>query len=200
MLKQVTSLAFIFLMALTGLCIYYVFMRAPLNNKVPKQSIVSKKVNSDLTKQIRRHVQKDLWISSDDSRLHHQMISPYSTLVASPKGNHVELIEVMQGMKCYLQEKIETEKDPVQHIRLIESDLGTYRYADHHFDAPQVFLALFRLPGNHLNTHLDLDTAFLKGVAEDVSLSFTQNSPDFQAKKFKANVQTKKPTYDPKST
>lgn len=143
------------------------------------------------TKQMRSGVQKDLWMSEDGVRLHHRMLSPRSILTAYPKGENFELVEEMQGMKCYLQETVEEGEAPVQQIRFIESESGTFRYSDLHFDARQVFLALFRLDGNTLETHLEFDQAFLKGVAEEVSLSFAENSPDFHAEKFKAHIRPK---------
>ena len=141
-------------------------------------------------KQMRSGVSKDLWISnSEKGRLHHHIESPRSILIAVPHGNHFKLVEQMIGMKCYFQEKIE-EEDGVttQNIRYLQSGEGTYRYTDHFFDAQSVFFALYRLPGETLTTHLDTKDAYLKGVAEEVSLSFSDGSPNFHAEKFKAQI------------
>ena len=140
--------------------------------------------------QIRTGVSKDLWITDETlERLHHHIESPHSILTIYNHGSHLELIEKMKGMKCYLQEKIESDTDTfIQQIRFIESTEGTYHYSDHHFNAPSVFLALFRMPGQTLFTDLKLDQAFLKGVAQEVSLSFAEDRPNFHAQKFKAHV------------
>jgi hypothetical protein len=142
------------------------------------------------SKQMRKGVTKDLWISDKEhSRLHHHIESPRSILTAIPYGNRVELIEQMIGMKCYFQEKLENSAEgPVQHIRFLQSSEGTYRYTDQVFDAQSVFLALYRLPGDTLTTHLSTDDAYLKGVAEEVSLSFSSGTPNFHAEKFKAQI------------
>ena len=140
--------------------------------------------------QIRTGVSKDLWITDEAlGRLHHHIESPHSILTIYNHGNRLELIEKMEGMKCYLQEKIESDADTfIQQIRFIESTEGTYHYSDHHFNAPSVFLALFRIPGQTLFTDLKLEQAFLKGIAQNVSLSFAEDRPNFHAQKFKAHI------------
>lgn len=141
-------------------------------------------------KQMRSGVSKDLWISEKGAtRLHHHIESPRSILTAIPHENRIELVEQMIGMKCYFQEKIENEGgEVIQNIRHFQSEEGTYRYTDHYFDAHSVFLALYRLPGETLITNLDTKDAYLKGVAEEVTLSFSEGSPDFHAEKFKAQI------------
>jgi len=141
-------------------------------------------------KQMRSGVSKDLWISEKGTtRLHHHIESPRSILTAIPHGNRIELVEQMIGMKCYFQERIDDEKgEVIQNIRYLQSEEGTYRYTDHYFDAHSVFLALYRLPGETLITHLDTKDAYLKGIAEEVSLTFSGGTPDFHAEKFKAQI------------
>jgi len=191
MLQRTTIITLIILVTLTGLSVYHTLTRDKFE-AVKQEWKAPKEATCYPTKQMRSGVQKDLWMADDGLRLHHRMISPRSILTAYPKGENFELVEEMQGMKCYLQENIETGETMMQQIRFIESESGIYRYSDQHFDAHQVFLALFRLPGNQLTTHLDLDAAFLKGIAEEVSLSLAENSPDFQAEKFKAHIRPNK--------
>ena len=142
------------------------------------------------TKQMRSGVSKDLWISEKGTtRLHHHIESPRSILTAIPHENRIELVEQMMGMKCYFQEKLEDKGDEaIQSIRYLQSEEGTYRYTDHYFDAHSVFLALYRIPGETLTTHLDTKDAYLKGIAEEVTLSFSEGSPNFHAEKFKAQI------------
>jgi len=142
------------------------------------------------TKQMRTHVTKDIWYTQEGERLHHYIETPRSILTAYPNEDGIELVEQMQGMKCYCQEKIEeNEGEVIQQIRLIESEEGIYYYSNHHFDANRVFIALFRMPGKELQTTLNHENAFLKGVAERVSLSF-DHTTDFQAEKFKAQIRS----------
>lgn len=188
MLKRTTLFSLLFLMAITGLSLFFVL--APSNMPLTEESLWgSKEETLYPTRQMRSGVQKDIWVSAQNGRLHHLIKSPRSVLTAIPKGKNFELVEEMLGMKCYLQENLENGH---QQIRFIESHSGTYYYLDQRFIARQVFLALFRLPGQELKTELDYSAAFLKGVAEEVSLSFSQDSPNFHAEKFKAHIRPEK--------
>ncbi len=142
------------------------------------------------TEQQRFGVSKDLWIQdSEMGRLHHHIESPSSILTVVRNSKQTHLIEQMIDMKCYLQEKVEEEDGTItQQIRYIESKEGIYNYSDHHFDAPSVFLALFRIPGDRLPTKLNSDEAYLLGVGKEVSLSFLNGRPNFHAQKFKAHI------------
>jgi len=141
-------------------------------------------------KQMRSGVSKDLWLADQKSgRLHHHIESPRSILTAIQKEGHIELTEQMINMHCFSQEKIEEENGIFkQTIRYLESSEGTYHYADQLFDAHSVFLALYSLPGETLTLILDPKTAYLKGVADNVSLSFSDGAPNFRAEKFKAQI------------
>lgn len=141
------------------------------------------------TENIRTGVSKDLWIAENNHRLHHRIDSPSSTLTVIQKGDSMELIEHLVDMKCYLQEKIEDNYDGThQHIRYLESESGSYHYSSQLFDANSVFLALFRLQGSNLDTNLPAEDAYLQGIAQEVSLRFSDPSPDCHAKKFKAHI------------
>lgn len=191
MLKQATISGLILLSLLTGTSLYTIlnpYQKTDHQRRWNK----AEKGNLHPTEQIRYEVQKDLWISLETKRLHHRMTSPRSTLIAHPKGGHFTFIEKMEEMKCYLQERVEEKEKPTQQIRFIESELGTFCYSNLHFNADLVSLALFRLPGHSLQTQLDSNLAFLQGVAENVSLSFTESSPSFRAEKFKAQINPKK--------
>lgn len=187
MLRRATIIALSFLLLLTGTAFYTIFSGSNSSYEQQQQK-VPKEATLYPVRQTRSGVQKDLWMADEKTRLHHQMVSPRSVLTAFPKGNNFELVEEMQGMKCYLQENVEKDGRVMQQIRFIESESGTYHFSSQHFTAHEVFLALFRLPGSALETRLDFSEAFLKGVAQEVSLSFADNSPDFHAKKFKAQI------------
>ena len=191
MLRRTTVLTLVVLFAVTGASVYHVLTRGSLETAEQERK-APKEATCYPTKQMRSGLQKDLWMTDEGQRLHHRMISPRSILTAYPRGGNFELVEEMQSMKCYLQENIETGEKTMQQVRFIESESGTYHYSDQHFATHQVFLALFRLPGNQLETRLDFDAAFLKGIAQDVSLSFSENSPNFHAEKFKAQIRPNK--------
>ncbi|WP_316356434.1 hypothetical protein [Candidatus Neptunichlamydia sp. REUL1] len=194
MIKRTTIIAFFILVLFTGGVLFqgfYSFKEGGSIEEMLTQEISMPKHEEKFpNKQMRKGVAKDLWISDKDHvRLHHRIESPRSILTAIPHGNRVELIEQMIGMKCFFQERLEKEEgEPMQQIRYLQSGEGTYRYTDHFFDAHSVFLALYRMPGESLVTHLDADDAYLKGIAEEVSLSFSNGTPNFHAEKFKAQI------------
>ena len=194
MIKRTTIIAFFLLVLFTGGILFQAFYSfkegRSIEEMLTQEISMPKHEEKFPNKQMRKGVAKDLWISNKDHvRLHHHIESPRSILTAIPHGNRVELIEQMIGMKCFFQEKLEKEEgEPMQQIRYLQSGEGTYRYTDHFFDAHSVFLALYRISGESLVTHLDADDAYLKGIAEEVSLSFSNGTPNFHAEKFKAQI------------
>ncbi len=194
MIKRTTIIAFFILLLFTGGILFQAFYSSEeggsIEEMLTQEISMPKHEEKFLNKQMRKGVTKDLWISDKDHvRLHHHIESPRSILTAIPHRNRVELIEQMIGMKCFFQEKLEKgEGESIQQIRYLQSGEGTYHYTDHFFDAHSVFLALYRIPGEALVTHLDTDAAYLKGIAEEVSLSFSNGTPNFHAEKFKAQI------------
>ncbi len=186
MFKRAISLAFLFLVLLSGLVFFWVLKPKKCLLKRFEPSLSRNKVKSS-SYQIRLEVQKDFWIANHLDRLHHRLTSPRSVLTAYLHQNHFELIEELEEMKCYLQEEV-SEKEQTQQIRFIKSHFGTYDYSNQSFEANQVHLALFRLPGNQLKTPLDLKSAFLKGIAYKIFLSFSSHKPYFHAEKFQAHI------------
>ena len=194
MLKQTTLIASL-LLVLCCASILYKVIEHPSNGQrveeiLTQEMEMPQKETKYPTRQMRSGVSKDLWIhDAEMGRLHHHIESPRSILTVYSSDKHMHLIEQMIGMKCYLQEKVERDDRTLsQQIRYIESKEGTYRYSDHHFDAHSVFLALFRLPGDQLSTKLNIEEAFLRGVAREVSLSFSGDNPNFHAQNFKAHI------------
>ncbi|QVL58077.1 MAG: hypothetical protein KFB93_03075 [Simkaniaceae bacterium] len=199
MIKRATLFASLFLALFTSGVIFEAFYSSSevksIEETLTEEVSMPKHEEKYPNKQMRSGVSKDLWISDNNhGRLHHHIESPRSILTAIPHENRIELVEQMIGMKCYFQEKIEDEDGKiVQNIRYLQSEEGTYRYTDHYFDAHSVFLALYRVPGETLSTHLNTNDAYLKGVAEEVSLSFSDGSPNFHAEKFKAQIRPQGP-------
>ena len=193
MIKKATVFGSLFLIALTGLVAFFTLRpqaSVPIEEVLTHNLSMPKHEEKYPNKQMRSGVTKDLWIVDHDcGRLHHHIEAPRSILTAVPQGTRVELTEQMLEMTCTFQEKLSQDNGEwAQQIRTLHSSEGTYHYTDQHFDAHQVFLSLYRLPGNDLPTHFNPEAAFLKGVAQEVSLSFSDSSPHFQAQKFKAQI------------
>lgn len=196
MLKRATLIAFssLFVFALAiCLLLFPTDFSAFKKIRLFKEKVSTPDRKEYPTRQMRKKVSKDLWIAGEKGeRLHHRFESPTSILIAYPRGNSIELIEKMEKMKCYLQEEIDRGNPPRQQIRFIESEEGTYTFATQHFDASKVFIALFHLPGTTLPTEVDLNQAYLKGIAYRASLSFSEKTPHFTAEKLKAKIHTDK--------
>ena len=88
-----------------------------------------------------------------------------------------------------MQDKLYLEAEqPFQQVRYLEADEGTYRYTSQQFDASQVSLSLMRLAGHQLSFNYNSKDAFLRGIAQDVSFSISEGTPQFQAQQFKASL------------
>lgn len=146
---------------------------------------------SSTAHQIRQGVCKDLWVSQEDkTRLHYRIESRSSLLTLVPEGNKVDMIENLEGIKCWVQDKlVGTPQDqPTQQIRFFEADHGTYCYTSQQFIAQSVALSLLRLPGHQLPSCIDPQSVFLKGLAQDVTFSLVGKNPQLQAHHFKASL------------
>jgi hypothetical protein len=151
---------------------------------------VAKATRSEQTHQTRSGVRKDLWLSQQDrSRLHYRIDSKSSVLTLLPIDDKVDIIENLQHIKCWMQDKLYAEGDVVmQQMRFFEADQGIYQYSTQRFAANSVVLSLFRIPGIQLPTAVDPSKAFLRGIAQDVSFSIAGKATQFQAQKFKATL------------
>ena len=143
--------------------------------------------------QSRKQVRKDIWISqSAKERLHNRIESDSSLLILQPKGDSVEVIEKLQGVRCWIQEKIYTTSGaPIQQIRFFLADEGIYKYRHQNFKASDVALSMYKIPGTTLPWNLTSYNPFLKGVAEEVTFSIQKGIPLFQATNFKASLGAK---------
>jgi hypothetical protein len=142
------------------------------------------------THQTRSGVRKDLWLSQQDhSRLHYRIDSKSSVLTLLPIDDKVDIIENLQQLKCWMQDKLYAQGNVVmQQMRFFEADQGVYQYSTQRFAASSVALSLFRVPGVQLPTAIDPQAAFLRGVAQDVSFSIAGKATQFQAQRFKATL------------
>ncbi len=153
------------------------------------QNIASNK-DFSATHQDRKGLRKDIWLSQENhSRLHYRIDSASSTLTLVPKDNKLDILENLNGIQGWIQERLYVNgQSPMQQMRFFEAGEGTYQYTTQEFLAKSVALSLFRLPGHTIPTSLDSQNAFLKGIAQDVSFSVSGKIPQFQAKHFQATL------------
>lgn len=142
-------------------------------------------------KQERKQVRKDIWIAQSPSeRLHSRIESDNSTLFLTPKGNSIDVTEKLTGVRCWMQEKTYlTNGLNTQQMRFFVAKEGFYHYQNQDFEASNVLLSMYRIPGLDLIRDLENRTPFLKGSAEKVVFSLQKGTPVFQATHFKASSQ-----------
>jgi hypothetical protein len=144
------------------------------------------------TYQTREGVRKDIYLADEGvSRLHYRIESESSLLKLIPGEKKSEIVEQLQGIRCWMQDKLyfaSSLQSPMQQVRYLEADQGTYRYTSQQFDARTVSLSLLRLPGHFLSFNVNPQEAFLRGIAQNVSFSIAEGTPQFQAQNFKASL------------
>lgn len=155
-----------------------------------QEEAASKKSLVSTTHQHRQGVVKEIYFSQEDNtRLHYRIESEASSLTLKPHGRKLDLIEKLEKIKCWMQDKLYTTASgdrPMQQMRFLEAEDGIYRYASQQFLAQSVGLSLFRLPGSDLPKGAMREIPFMRGVAQDVSFSVSGKTPQFNAQHFKA--------------
>ncbi|MBS0620200.1 MAG: hypothetical protein JSS61_01915 [Verrucomicrobia bacterium] len=143
------------------------------------------------THQHRKGVVKEIWFTQEDNtRLEYRICSASSELTLVPLQNKFDLIEKLQHIQCWMQDKFYNAPAPMQQVRFLRAEEGIYRFTQQEFLAQSVALSLFRLGGQALPKEAGKATPFLKGIAEDVSFSVSGKTPQFHAQNFKAQLNT----------
>ncbi len=167
---------------------------ASIKEKIKEQELASSTSIFSTTQQQRKGVVKEIWFTQEDnSRLHYRIFSESSLLTIKPEGKNFDLIEKLEKIKCWMQDKLydpAAGAGPMQQIRFLAAEEGLYRYASQEFLAQSVALSLYRLGGHELPKGMLTTKPFLKGIAEDVSFAVSGKSPQFNAKHFKAELNT----------
>lgn len=141
--------------------------------------------------QTRQGISKDLWyVQEDNQRLHHRIESESSVLTMVSKKSKVDIVENLENITCFMQDKLYRGPDnaPMQQLRFFKANEGTYHYANQQFFAQTVQLSLLRSGGYNLPKQLEPSSAYLRGVAQDVSFFINDNVPKFHAEQFKASL------------
>lgn len=151
---------------------------------------IAKATQGQQTHQHRGGVRKDLWLAQEDqTRLHYRIDSKSSVLTLLPIDDKLDIIENLQQIKCWMQDKLYIQGNTVmQQMRFFEAEQGLYQYSSQKFAANSVALSLFRIPGTELPTSVNPGAAFLRGIAQDVSFSIAGKATHFQAQRFKATL------------
>ncbi len=197
MLKKITLLSLVSFSLLTlcwVICFGHVRASDYGSYQAQKQNQQDTSVKSlaQTTNQNRKGVVKEIYFTQEDqSRLHYRIESDSSVLTIKPEGSKFDLIEKLEKMRCWMQDKIELTGQggsPVQQMRYLEAEEGVYRYTAQQFLAQSVALSLYRIQGSDIPNNLSPYKPFLSGIAQDVSFAVTGKTPQFKAQHFKASL------------
>lgn len=151
-----------------------------------EKQLATTRATFSTTSQKRQGVRKEIWFSEENEiRLHYRIESEGSLLTFIPKENKVDVIENLENLKFWMQDKLHFHPE-MQEVRFLEADVGTYRMTSQEFMAETVSVSLFRLPGLVLPEKIDPRSAFLRGVSENILFSISGKTPQFEAQHFKA--------------
>lgn len=197
MFRQITLSSLLSLVIIISIFAVWVIRVKPsdlasIKKKMQQQESAKSKNVFATTEQQRKGVVKEIWFSQEDNtRLHYRIFSESSLLTIQPEGKRFDLIEKLEKIKCWMQDKLyegAAGTVPSQQVRFLVAKEGLYRYATQEFLAQSVGLSLFRVNGHELPRDLSTTKPFLKGIAEDVSFAVSGKIPQFQAKHFKAEL------------
>jgi hypothetical protein len=141
--------------------------------------------------QNRLKVCKDLWFSEENQqRLHYRIESGSSSLTMAPKGHKVEVIERLELMRCWMQDKLlpSNKGELSQQTRYFTAREGVYHFLSQQLIADKATLSFYRMAGDQLPNigQLPAVEPFLSGEATKIAFSISGSTPTFQAFEFKA--------------
>lgn len=141
-----------------------------------------------------RTTHKDIWFSQGDQRLQLRLRSEDTRLVLEHHDRNIQVVEHMQGVTCFIQEKLyyltkeDGQRIPMQIVRYLEADNASYYYQADRFLAEQVHVMRVAMPGHTLTESLEGLTPFMTGVARSVEFGLSGTELNFTAYQLKATL------------
>lgn len=188
--KAILSSLFLFFLTVAYLAYYSLYVMPKDLKKYEELMKKNKNLGEQkTTMQFRENVQKDVWQEGDETRLHHRIFAKNSALLLTTKNGKLHMKDYMENITCLVQENFFTLlESPMQELRHFEAESGIYDFDKHEFVAEKVLLSFINAKGFDLPKKELLNKPFLKGVAKEVSFSFSKKGPAFHAEKFKAEM------------
>ncbi|MDQ5956250.1 MAG: hypothetical protein ACH349_06925 [Candidatus Rhabdochlamydia sp.] len=196
MLKQATFIGCV-LIAIITLVWGSFFLRIRPIDKSKVLNLLEREMQSKTgflsVSQKRLKVTKDIWFSQDDnSRLHHRIKSKSSLLVLKPHGEKLKLIEELNQIHCLMQERIYYNNElPMQQVRLLKASSGEYHFSEKQLLSQGVSISIYKLNTHSLPQEILSTLPIFSGNAENISLTTSGKTPEFQAKGFMAHIYPK---------
>lgn len=155
-------------------------------------------------RQSHENVQKDIWFTPSDSIQKHllRLYSEGTEFILNYENDRSEIIENMQHVDCYLQEKfyflgsdgkeldlaLESSDKPMQQLIYFQANSATYSYQSGHLLAYDVHFFRFAAPGHDMNENLSQFLLLFEGNADKLEISLQESNLEIKAHNLKANL------------
>lgn len=135
---------------------------------------------------------KQIFHYDGDSRLEIRLGSAKSELVLERENEEIVIVENMEDLKCYIQEKFikKSTAEPRQQILVLTSDKASYDYKKEKLITDKIKIARYDIPGVILTEDLENFKPILSGEAESAEFDLKGSHFNFKSNQFKAKIQS----------
>lgn len=145
-------------------------------------------------------VRKEIYFTQNESRLQLLLLSANAELVLESLEGKIEMVEQMQDVNCFMQEKTyyilpdgrevtndnEFNGKPMQVVRYLKAKKAVYNYSSNNLKAQDVNIYQFVIPGHVLVENTNGLHPIMSGKAEMAQIFFDSEGMHFKAKNVKA--------------
>lgn len=185
--NTVSLSAIITLTAIIGVFIGINKMKTSPNNPIAHADIEDAPPK-DTVLQYATETSKDIWINKNGSRYHYHLEAPKSRFVMKNTLLGSEIIEEMEDMRLWMQDKVINIPKPMQEVRFIKAPKSYFLFTQHALKTEDAFMALYSTPGRELSLYLKPEQITLRGHAKTFDILMEKGGVKFAAKDFNAQL------------
>jgi hypothetical protein len=138
--------------------------------------------------QQRKNVNKNLYLTDKDKRLHVRIRSDASYVDFETDGHETQVVEHLKNFVTLMQEDVyDVNNKAMQVLREVIAKEGVYYYKHNRFLADDVNIARYIVPGHTLPNKLKKTQPLMTGHAESAELNL-DNSFKFTAQNMRATI------------
>ncbi len=131
---------------------------------------------------------KDVWVNIHGKRHHYHMESPTSRFVLKHDLYSNKIVEEMDDMRLWMQDRIAQTPKPIQEVRFIKSPYSTFCFSERSLKTENSFVAMYTTPGKDLSLYLKPEQVTLRGNADAFDIIVDEAGVHFNAKGFSAQI------------
>lgn len=135
---------------------------------------------------------KDLWMQKNGKRLHFHLESPKTRLIMKHVNEKHTLVEELEEMRLWMQDKLPSSEHKNQQIRFIRSPFSTFDFSTQTLATENTFIAIYTTPGEELSFYLRPQQISLKGTADRFEVELGKDGLSCKAKGFKGEIDDSK--------